>query len=344
MQAQNNRWRTRFLDELPVAVCRTTLEGKIVFCNRGFAGLFGFETASELIGAASTGLYRDEAHRGYLVRAVMEKGMVEDIVLPFKKKDESEIWCAVTARAVFDEDGMMVFLDSVVRDVTEKTEKNNAAGRLNEVANAMVDLVILLDLEGNILDIKSEGAESMGFSREALVGRPLADLMAPDRKEFFRLFISDIPRSGRSETLLSITDLSGMKRQLEFRAFLVREAGKPQYIRAMALDVTKRLRFQKKRLTQEKFQGILEMAGGVAHRLNQPLMILNNLVSDVLANLEPDDRNYERIRKIHAQLGKLNDIARKIKGIKKYEAMDYVGGLRIVDIDKASSHDVKAHG
>ena len=36
-------------------------------------------------------------------------------------------------------------------------------------------------------------------------------------------------------------------------------------------------------------------------------------------------------------LKKLNKIAEKIRGIKTYETMDYVGGLKIVDIDKAAS-------
>ncbi len=32
----------------------------------------------------------------------------------------------------------------------------------------------------------------------------------------------------------------------------------------------------------------------------------------------------------------MNEIAKKISNIKKYKAMDYVAGVKIVDIDKAS--------
>jgi hypothetical protein len=39
---------------------------------------------------------------------------------------------------------------------------------------------------------------------------------------------------------------------------------------------------------------------------------------------------------VNEQVKKLNDITKKIGSIKKYEAMDYVAGIRIVDIDKAS--------
>jgi len=78
------------------------------------------------------------------------------------------------------------------------------------------------------------------------------------------------------------------------------------------------------------------MAGGVAHLVNQPLMIINNLLYEVLTDLRPEDINYQRIRRINDQLKKLNEIAEKIRGIKKYKTMDYVGGLKIVDIDRAA--------
>jgi hypothetical protein len=44
--------------------------------------------------------------------------------------------------------------------------------------------------------------------------------------------------------------------------------------------------------------------------------------------------------KIHNQIKKMNDITDKLSRIKKYEAMDYVAGIRIVDIEKSSwPHD-----
>ena len=82
------------------------------------------------------------------------------------------------------------------------------------------------------------------------------------------------------------------------------------------------------------------MAGGVAHRLNQPLTIINNLINEVLSELRQDKETYLKIVKVHNQIKKMNDITDKLGRIKKYEAMDYVAGIKIVDIEKASwSHD-----
>ena len=80
----------------------------------------------------------------------------------------------------------------------------------------------------------------------------------------------------------------------------------------------------------------MEMAGGVAHWMNQPLMIVNNLLDELLSDLEPADQNYSKIVKVFQQIEKLNELSKKIRGIKKYEAIDYVDGVKIVDLNRTS--------
>jgi PAS domain S-box-containing protein len=219
-----SKWHAEFIDNLPVGIYRTTLEGKLVYCNRCLAEIFGFNSVNDLIGYAVADLYCNKKNRGELIKAIIEKGYVEDFCLPFKRREGAKIWCNITARAIFDDDGIVVFIDGIMRDTTKNMEGIN--------------------------------------------GVPCQD--------------------------------------------------------------------QRERPTKEKLQGVLEMAGGVAHRLNQPLTIINNLLDEVLSNLQPHDANYQKALTMRAQIKKLNEIAKKISGIRKYESMDYVGGIKIVDIDKAS--------
>ena len=78
------------------------------------------------------------------------------------------------------------------------------------------------------------------------------------------------------------------------------------------------------------------MAGGVAHSLNQPLTIVNNLLNEILSELDRDGSLYPKVQKLNDQMKKQNESAQKIGKIKKYEAMDYVAGVKRVDIDKSS--------
>jgi PAS domain S-box-containing protein len=206
-----------FINSLPAAVFRKTLEGKIVFCNRGYARILGFDTPEELIGYPVINLYRNKKDRGILVDAVIQTGGVTDLPVALTKKDGVPIWCALTARAVLDDDGIVVHLDGVLKDITAEIEEK-----------------------------------------------------------------------------------------------------------------------QENHSNSDKFQGVLEMAGGVVHRLNQPLTIVNNVLNELINDSQTEDPNYQKIMTVHNQVKKMNEITKKIGNIKKYEAMEYVAGIKIVDIDKAS--------
>jgi len=56
----------------------------------------------------------------------------------------------------------------------------------------------------------------------------------------------------------------------------------------------------------------------------------------VLNNIPKESVNHNNLEKVRKQIEKLNEITKKIAGVKKYEVIDYVAGVRIVYIDKAS--------
>jgi PAS domain S-box-containing protein len=229
-------WYAGFIDSIPVGLFRTTLEGRLLLCNQAIVDLFGFDSASEMESHPVVELYRNRKDRGILIQAIIRAGRVTDLPMPFVKKTGEPAWCAVTARGVMDEDGMLAHIDGFVRDITTDMERERDTVQLHGRHETSKELVMLLDPQGR----------------------------------------------------------------------------------------------------EERFRGVLEMAGGVAHRLNQPLMIINNLLGDILSEPEVKSTHYEKLSKIQAQVTRLNELARKVGRIRKYEATDYVAGVRIVDIDRAS--------
>ncbi|UCH21962.1 MAG: PAS domain S-box protein [Deltaproteobacteria bacterium] len=324
-----------FINSIPVAIYRTTIEGSIVFCNRGFAQTLGYDSPDELISSPAINLYRNKKDRGVLVDAVMHRGRVSDLPISFIKKDGTAIWCAVTARAVPDDDGIVVHLDGVLKDITDQVEEKDEVPKLAGIVGAD-DIIIIFDLQGNIIDINEVGAELLGYPVRDLVEKSLSDFLIPPHRELFLLFLADILKFGSEEVIFDLTDGRGVDHQLEFNAVLIRKYGKAHHIKGIAHDITEKIKKQKDNTSRDKFQGVLEMAGGVVHRLNQPLTIINNVINDIVNDSRPDDPQYQKIMIINNQIQKMNEITEKIGKIKKYEAMDYVAGIKIVDIDKAS--------
>ena len=67
-----------------------------------------------------------------------------------------------------------------------------------------------------------------------------------------------------------------------------------------------------------------------------PLTLINNYLSEILSEPDNQKKNYRRILKVQEQINKLIETVKKISSIKKYETMEYVAGIKIVDIDKAT--------
>ena len=103
------------------------------------------------------------------------------------------------------------------------------------------------------------------------------------------------------------------------------------------ISLKKRRQLEEERLQRERLEGVIEMAGAACHELNQPLQTLVGYSHFLLENLpenSPVFREVEKIKKSTDQLGK---ITHKIMNITRYETKEYIGGSKIIDIDKASS-------
>ncbi len=325
-----------FIDSLPVAIYRTTIEGKIVFCNRLFSNMLGFDSTEELIGYPDVKLYNKLKDRGYLISSALMLGRVVDLPVSFVKKDGTQIWCSVTAKTVFDDEETVLFLDAVIREISGEIDDKHDGSKLDGIVDSMNDIVMVLAMNGDIIDINKAGAQVFGYIRDELIGKSLVDYVAQKQRDFFILFLSDILKIGKYDGFFSVVDGGGTEHHLEFTALLVKKDGKAQQIKGIARDITEKISQQKKRSLKEKFQGVQEMAGGVAHRISQPLTVISNLLIEVLNNMPKESVNYNKLEKVRKQIEKLNEITKKIAGVKKYEVIDYVAGVRIVDIDKAS--------
>lgn len=325
-----------FVRNLPVALYRVTIEGQIVFCNEPFARIFGFESIQEAIDFPVIKLYRNKKDRGILIQTVLRRGSVNDIPLALTRIDGSPIWAAITTKAIFDDDGVVVFLDGSVRDVTGEIEDlRTNDNKYDELAYAD-RAALVFDVQGEILEANTLAAHIMIQAPNHLPGSAFTDFLISEDKQLFLMFLGDIVKVGREEVILQLAPIDNDPRYVKLYATLVKNEGRAHKIICSIEDVTERIHQLQAKNNRQKFQGVLEMAGGVAHRFNQPLTVVTNIIRGILLTMDPNDAVYKKIVRAQGQINRMNDITHKIGNIKKYEAVDYVAGVKIVDIDKAS--------
>lgn len=326
---------SEFVRNLPVALYRTTVEGKIAFCNDPYIRIFGFDCVNDAIGFPEIALYRNKKDRGTLVQSVIQRGLMSERPVPFTKRDGTPIWCSVTTKATLDDDGEVVFLDGLVRDITGEIEETEQYEAITNLKNDHAAL-LLFDPQGFILDVNESAVSLMDCPRNELIGHSFADFLESEDQQLFFIFIGDVIRIGREETIIKLQNQESRSKYLRLNAAVVKSDGRARQINCVVRDVSERIKTIREKANRDKFQGVLEMAGGVAHRINQPLTIVNNLLNEAFSDIDTSDRLYDSIVKMRAQIQKLNDITEKVGNIKKYEAIDYVAGVKIVDIDRAS--------
>ena len=172
--------RFRALSDATLEGVAITEEGRVLEANRAFAGLFGYEDASELVGTDVLSFVAQES-RGLVVenRANAGKGSYEVVGL---RRDGSTFDMEVHGeRSSYR--GREVRI-TAVRDVSERREAEKALRKSEARQRAVVDTasdgIITMTTTGLIRSFNPGAERIFGYGAEEVVERPLNILM-PER-------------------------------------------------------------------------------------------------------------------------------------------------------------------
>lgn len=123
------------------------------------------------------------------------------------------------------------------------------------------------------------------------------------------------------------------------------DAGGRDYIRKPInrIELLARLRLMRdlqqtelKRMETEKLNGVLETAGGVCHKLNQPLQYVLGAIQILMMDLAPESKIYPQLDAMREKIEQMGEITRKLAEITRYRTKAHAGGQHILDIDDSS--------
>ena len=158
--------------------------------------------------------------------------------------------------------------------------------KLHDIFENVPDALFTHDLDGTFIEVNKGFRKILGCREGASfpVGLNLRDLVPEKYKPLAETYLADIIRHGRCEGFMSVVNLEGNHRVIEYRNSLIRdESGIPRGVRGSGRDITERLIAERERVKlqdqlqrAQKMEAIGVLAGGVAHDLNN---ILSGLVS-----------------------------------------------------------------
>jgi formate hydrogenlyase transcriptional activator len=116
------------------------------------------------------------------------------------------------------------------------------------------DLLCIHDLQGRLLSVNPVPARLLGYSVEEMLQIPMREMIVPEYRELFDLYLKQIERDGEADGLMVVLSRSGERQVWEFHNTLqTAQVGAP-IVLGLAHDITE------KRQAAAKFQELLEAA------------------------------------------------------------------------------------
>jgi len=227
-------------------------------------------------------------------------------------------------------------------------ELSKARDFLQGVIESSPDAIVASDAASGTIQLFNRAAESiLGWTQTEAAGMSVRELY-PDggAQRIMHLLRSDrFGGRGKLEPKREIlVDRDGAEIPVAISAAIIYdEDGTELTTVGIFTDLRGRLQMEEK--LQEATENLertrrravaAELAGGMAHELNQPLTSLLGYAELLRKRLDEEDENWRPAEKIYDEARRVADIVRKIGRITEYKTKEYVGGTRIVDLDHSS--------
>ncbi len=216
------------------------------------------------------------------------------------------------------------------------TELEQHEDFLQMVIDSLHAELLVIDLDHHITMVNHAFVENNELEENEIIGRPCHEIINICNPEDCPL--KHIEKGKKTSACIRRVNQGEKERYLEERATPVSAFGKKtgaDFIILTIRDVTAHIQLREEHRTKERLQGVLEMAGAAAHELNSPVFSALGTAQLVLEDLiEPQMQ--DDLKTIIRNLNEVSELTGKMTKITKYEAKEYAGDVKIVDIQKAA--------
>jgi len=248
-----NKYRNLF-DGVPAGVYRVNEGNKIIMANEGFAKIFGYDSAEEVIGMNVRELYLSEEDMKKFIENLQEEGSVMNYILDMKKKDGQKIIISASSSIIKDDNGDQVEREGTILDVTEKMQYLRA---LEEMPTGYYEVEHKKGGRHEIVDCNAAFAEIFGYSKDEIIGMDISELYANlDEKERFMQNLRDESEKNRDlkDYELKVKKKDETEFFIEIDCHLIKDTkGKELGRRGTVRDITYKIQLKKTLEDMDKF-------------------------------------------------------------------------------------------
>ena len=254
MASKKSKERYRALFEtMRDGVIYADMEGRIIECNQAYADMLGY-SRDELKGMAYQQLTPEEWHEmedEIVKEDIMKEGYSDLYEKELLRKDGTVFPVNIRVWLIGDEDGQIVGMGRIIRDITLRKsgelELRRSEERYRRLFELAPDAILTFNLVGVCTSLNPAAETGLGYSMKEIVGRHFSELpflRGRDIPTYIRIFES--LREGKVPPALEIAYVhrDGSSGWGEAICGLLKEADKIVGITIVARDITERKQLQ----------------------------------------------------------------------------------------------------
>lgn len=250
------------------AIFYKDMQGRYVIANDKTLEAFGLPR-EKVIGKSDYQLMPDteEARRNIKYeQIVLKKGKAQEVTRRMTAADGTIRWFQVIKVPQFNDEGNVIGLVGIARDITDlkKTEEalRESEEKYRTLFEESLNVNILLNLNGKIVDVNKACANFMGIPKQQGIGKSVFDFISPEQKEFVKkLFEKEVAGEYTPAVVIDVMTRRGVRKLfLEEGAGRIYKEGKLTEILLSGSDVTELIKTQEElRESRERFKGLAEL-------------------------------------------------------------------------------------
>lgn len=172
------RHRSMF-DHLPIGLYRTSVEGTLLDANPTLVQLLGHPDRATLESAYAHNFFVSADDRAAFLERLERFGILRGFESELTRPDGRTVRVRTAARSHRDRHGLTLYIEGAVEDVSEELEARDLHGRAARFAwifGRSALAIVVVDLEGTIVDANPAFLRAFAFEADAIRGRPLVEL------------------------------------------------------------------------------------------------------------------------------------------------------------------------
>ncbi|MFW9904239.1 MAG: PAS domain S-box protein [Candidatus Thorarchaeota archaeon] len=181
LRESEEQYRTLF-ENTPIGLYRTTPDLKFLAANPAFLNLVGLSSFNELVSIDANELAITRKYsRNRFLREIEDKGEVKGLECQLKRPDGSTIYFRENAHSIKDNDGIILYYEGSVEDITDQVLAQQALQeseeRLRSFMDGATDSYSLFDSELNLIDVNKTGLSTFlsGVEKAEVLGKNIVE-------------------------------------------------------------------------------------------------------------------------------------------------------------------------